>query len=269
MERMPADNFENEKWAHLRMAPIFFAFVFLFSACDLLKPKGQAPADKAKDQGAVERSADPSNSMLTQGERFAFHRWLVKEMLEQVFGKAAKSATEVDAWANVFSQRGSMEGVYHGMVLSSEYSALEQGKTDMKAVRFFAQEMAAMDHPNAKDTDEAIRKSAEDYAKKYMAHSLFTLKRLLGDRVISESVARKGDKDQLAAWYASFVGRWSKAGVSFGMAQRDNPNEAFHFKWAQENTLGMVQWELLNRLHRILNNYGGLPPIASTSPAGK
>jgi hypothetical protein len=262
--------FQNKKWAHLWMAPAFLFLGFQLSACDLLKPALQKA--QKKDQKS-ESSADPSGEgIMTQGEKFAFHRWLVTEMLEQVYARPAASKEAVDNWANVFSQRGSMEGVYRGMVLSTEYAALETGRADLKALRFFAQEMSALDHPNAKDSDDEVKASAEKYAKEYMGKPLFTLKRLLGDRVIAESEARKGDKDRLATWYANFVGRWTKAGVPFGLPQRDESDEAFHFRWAKENNLGMLQWELLNRVHRVLNAYGGVaaavaPKAAEQAPA--
>jgi hypothetical protein len=204
---------------------------------------------------------------MTAGQKLNFHRWIVREMLEQVFGRPAKSQEEIDGWANVFSQKGSMEGVYHGLVLSSDYAALEQGKTNLKAVRFFAQEMAALDNPNSADNDAKLKADAERYAKEYMGASLFTLKRLLGERIIAESTARKDDKDRLATWYANFVSRWAKAGVPFGLPERNKDDEAYHFRWAKDNGLGLIQWELLNRVHRILNSYGGLPPIPAPATA--
>jgi len=275
MKRKSRAVFQNMKWAHLWMAPTFLFLGLQLSACDLLKPAFQKT--QKKDQKS-ESSADPSGEeIMTKGEKFAFHRWLVTEMLEQVYARPVSSNETVNNWANVFSQRGSMEGVYRGMVQSTEYAALEEGKADLKSLRFFAQEMAALDHPNAKDSDDVVKTSAERYAKEYMGKPLFTLKRLLGDRVIAESEARKADKDRLATWYANFVGRWTKAGVPFGLPQRDKPDEAFHFKWAKENNLGMLQWELLNRVHRVLNAYGGVaaavaPKAAEASapnPAGK
>jgi hypothetical protein len=104
-----------------------------------------------------------------------------------------------------------------------------------------------------------------------MGTSLFTLKRILGEKVLQEANKRKDDKDGLAAWYASFVSRWVKIGVPFGLVQRNREDEAFHFRWAKENNLGMVQWELLNRVHRVMNSFGGLAPVPSpvASPVGK
>lgn len=267
------------KWVSRYAAPTFFILVLSLSGCDWLAPLRPKGSAVKKPDEQTEKSAEPSGEVMTQGEKLGFHRWLVKEMQEQIFARASRGNEDVNGWANVLSQRGSIEGVYHGFVLSSEYNALERGKADVKALRFFAQEMAILDYPNAKDTDDSIRLAAEKYAKEYMGVPLFTLKRVLGDKIIKESNARRADKDRLAAWYAPSVSRWARMGVSFGLPERDKPDEAFHFRWAQENNLGMIQWELLNRVHRVMNNYGGVavsapaataaPAPVSATPAGK
>lgn len=163
-----------------------------------------------------------------------------------------------------------MEGVYHGLILSSEYTALEKGRAPTKAVRFFAQEMAALDFPNLNDTTPEVKAAAEKYAQEHLNTPLFSLKKLLGEKVLKEANNRKADRDGLAAWYSSFVARWVKTGVPFGLPQRDKPEEAFHYTWAKENNLGMIQWELLNRVHRVMNAYGEVAPVKpQATPAGK
>ena len=255
-----------KKRACLSMLASFFCLV-AFTGCDLndlFSP--QSSKAKKKNEEQKNTSADPTNDLMTAGERFAFHRWLVTEMQEQIFSKPARPSKEVDGWANVLSQRGSIEGVYHGFVLSSEYGELEKGRADIKVLRFFSQEMAALDHPNLNDSAEQVVAARSKYAQENSAQSLFALKRILGERVLQESVARKADKERLAGWYASFAARWAKHGVSFGMAQRNKEDEAFHYRWAQENNLGMIQWELLNRVHRVMNSFGGLPPVPVAAP---
>lgn len=253
------------KWVSLKLAPTLF-FLVLATGCDwreILRP--QSLVKKAPDEHS-EKSADPSNEMMTAGEKFAFHRWLVSEMQMQIFAKSGPQAPDVNGWANVLSQRGSIEGVYHGLVLSADYSALEKGKAPTKAVRFFAQEMAALDHPNSAEGAPELREAAEKYARAHFDTPLFTLKRLMGERILEEAKARKDDKSKLASWYSSFASNWVKEGVDFGAAKRNDPSAPFHFKWAQENNLGMVQWEMLNRMHRIFNSHGG---VAVANPAGK
>lgn len=254
---------DKRKWVGRRTAPTFLLLgIFLgLTACDELKRIMRPELRSAKVDDRVDKAAEPAEAM-TPEERFSFYRWLVVEMQQQIFSRPGVEG--IDEWANVLSQRGSIEGVYHGLILSSRYAAAETGKADLKAVRFFAQEMAALDHPNLKDSDEKVRISREAYAKRAMGHSVFTLKRLLGEKILQQSHERRLDKDRLAAWYAAFAARWAGSGVSFGMKQRNLTEEAFHYRWAQRNTLGMIQWELLNRAHRILNAYGGI-----ANPVGK
>jgi hypothetical protein len=263
---------KSRKWASSRRAPAFFFLVVAISlpGCDwkeILRPQG---APKKLDE-VSNKAVEAKNGLMTAGEKLRFHRWIVSEMQEQIFSKPAKSAADIEGWANVLSQRGSMEGVYHGLILSSEYAALETGKAPTRAVRFFAQEMASLDFPNLNDGSPEVKAAREKYAQEHLNTPLFSLKRLLGEKVLKEANSRNADREGLAAWYSSFVARWVKTGVPFGLPQRDKPEEAFHYNWAKENNLGMIQWELLNRVHRVMNAYGDLPPVKPQAviPAGK
>jgi hypothetical protein len=42
--------------------------------------------------------------------------------------------------------------------------------------------------------------------------------------------------------------------VDFGVALRNKADEAFHLKWATEVSEDQIIWEVLNRLHRVLND---------------
>ena len=103
-----------------------------------------------------------------------------------------------------------------------------------------------------------------------MRAPLYSLKRELGEKILSEVNKRKNDRNALANLYADLVIRWGKTNIPFGLAQRANADPEFHRNWAKENSIGLIQWELLNRAHRVLNSYGGVlissPP---TSPPGK
>jgi hypothetical protein len=216
----------------------------------------------------------PENPTMTARERAGFHRWLVTEMQEQIFARPLKDKSESVGWANVLSQRGSIEGVYHGFVLSTEYMNLEQAKkpADTKALRFFGNEMARLDFPSAADSDDRISKTAAKYLTDNMSTSIFTLKRELGERILREADKRKVDGEKLAAWYSGIAARWAKMDVPFGLAQRNDKDEVFHFNWAKENTLGMIEWELLNREHRIFNQFAGIAvpvpePVKPAAPA--
>lgn len=265
---------KTQEWGRFIAAPLFFALMLSLVSCDRMGGSGKK-ASTAKVDPVSQSSAEPAGTMMTSGERFAFYRWLVKEMQEQILAKPVTDPSQVNSWANVLIQRGSLEGVYHGFVLSTEYGALEKGKADLKALRFFAAEMASLDQPLLPDTDPSVVSASEGYAKDYMGQPLFTLKRVLGERILEEASKRKSDVEKLATWYASFAAKWSRIGVPLGAEQRQKTDEAFHFRWAKENNLGLIQWELLNRAHRILNSLGGVAVSAPAStsapvtPAGK
>jgi hypothetical protein len=245
------------------MSPInavLSALLFVsLSSCDL-QELVRPSASGSKPDLQSKAAAEPTGSkMMSPGEKLAFHKWMVMEMQQQIFARPTGARDDVAAWANVLSQRASIEGVYHGFVLSTQYLEMEKSnRAPSAALRFFSTEMAAMDFPFDSEGDPKIVQARERYSKEHINSSLFTLKRVLGDRVIADSKKRKDDIDGLATWYASFASRWAKLGVDFGMEQRNRDDSAFHFKWAKENNLGLVQWELLNRVHRVLNGLGGL-----------
>lgn len=242
----------------------FIAFAFFISVALLgceLDSRGTVGGE------ARSPSAEPAGKpSMSAGEKQAFYRWLVSEMHEQIFLQPAKSKADIESWASIFSQGASIEGVYHGLVLSKEYAELERGKANLRALRWFAAEMAWLDDPEAKETDPAAKARNESYAKQHISSSLFTLKRELGERLLGEVEKRKASSEKLASWYASIAARWAKMDVSFGMASRNRDDFSFHRDWAKENSLGLVQWELLNRAHRILNDRGG---VAVAAPSGK
>lgn len=242
------------------------AVCLLVTGCELLDSLRPSAMQKAAQSQArqVNVAAEPEK-LMTASEKLSFHRWMVNEMIEQVFGRRVKDKSEVEGWANVLSQRGSVEGVYHGLVLSAEYAELEKGRADVKALRFFAHEMAMLDSPASSEQDPKIKAASEGIARANMTTPLFAMKRELAEKVIREADKRKDNKDTLAAWYSAMAARWAKLGVDLGLPQRNKAEEIFHFNWAKENNLGMIQWELLNKVHRLMNSLGGV----QFSPAGK
>jgi len=253
----------------LRAVPLFFLLALGLVGCDQLAKLGLEPPAAKKAAPAVREASVEPGKLMTAGEKFNFYRWLVKEMQEQILGRPATDNAQINNWAGVLAQQGSLEGVYHGFVLSTDYAGLEKGRADLKALRFFSSEMAALEFPLLPATDPKVITASEGYAKAHMEDSLFTLKRLLGERILEASVKEKGDVERLANWYAPLAAKWSKVGIPLGAEQRLRTDEAFHFRWATDNNLGLVQWELLNRAHRIMNHLGGVSaiPAAAVAPA--
>jgi hypothetical protein len=94
---------------------------------------------------------------------------------------------------------------------------------------------------------------SEQYTKQFIGASIYTLKRVLGDEALKLINTKIQLREKLALWYSKWVCRVAQRNVDFGVALRNKPDEAFHFKWVMESQDDRVKWEVLNRLHRILN----------------
>jgi hypothetical protein len=116
------------------------------------------------------------------------------------------------------------------------------------------------------------------YAAVFASSSIFTLKRVLGDEIM-KLVDEKGFVDDHASkalqdWFGPWVVRMASYQVDFGLAQRNKPDAAFHSQWAASADSDLLRWEVLNRVHRVLNAYNRPPtaagsamlPVSSPSP---
>jgi hypothetical protein len=109
--------------------------------------------------------------------------------------------------------------------------------------------------------------------RKYMAtfadSSIFTLKRLLGDEILRLVDEKRKDPKQLQAWYGQWVVRMAGKGVDFGIPLRNQADLAFHTQWAATADPDRLKWEVLNRIHRVLNFKNATrTPLPSTLPSG-
>ena len=246
-----------KKMSFMEWRSIFwiFAIFFSFQACGLSEEK---------------KEEDSSVHILSSGEKQAFFTWLFKEMHQQIYAKPDGDSKDLAAWINVLNQGGSIEGVYHGLVLSTGYTDLEKGSAALPAVRLFGEEYAWLMHPGKTEKLEAERKKiAQKFLQDSVHSSLFTIKRELGELVLKEIEKRKNNRTGLSIWYGELATRWATRDVNFGMASRNKADFEFHRNWASTNSIGLIQWELLNRAHRMLNQYGGLAlankPAAASS----
>jgi hypothetical protein len=98
-----------------------------------------------------------------------------------------------------------------------------------------------------------IKVLADRYTKQFVGASIFTLKRVLGDEALRVVAEKKEYPEKLALWYSKWVVHMAVRGVDFGISQRNKPDEEFHYKWALTAGEDRVNWEVLNRVHRVLN----------------
>jgi hypothetical protein len=99
-----------------------------------------------------------------------------------------------------------------------------------------------------------LKTLAEKYSSQFVGASIFTLKRILGDEALKVVELKRQYPEKFAHWYADWVSHMAELGVDFGVSQRNKADVAFHYKWALTAPLDRVNWEVLNRVHRALND---------------
>lgn len=217
---------------------------------------------------------------------------ILSEVLHVVFMRKPENLQEFSGWANTLNQGASLEGVYNGLTHAANYRHLEESNPGASpaALRMFSEELAYLEaelpsptpfdashalplavlgqadmlsasHPSGEASPSPVPSKnpasiapwAEDYAKIFSASSIFTLKRVLGDEALKVISVKNLSKDKLAFWFSKWVVRLAQRSVDFGLDQRNKPDDAFHYQWALENSEDRIRWEVLNRLHRVLN----------------
>lgn len=177
---------------------------------------------------------------------------MLHEMFEVVLLREPVGSGEFDSLWSPLLQGASVEGVYNGFVHSSHYQELEQktGHATPVAVKIYFQEIAVLEAglPHASDLSDVQPDQA----------SLFKLKRVLGDEALKVIDAKKAKPADLAAWYGPWAARISAMKVNLGLPLRSNTDPKFHENWVlqelkQPNGMDHVVWEVLNRVHRVLN----------------
>ena len=84
--------------------------------------------------------------------------------------------------------------------------------------------------------------------------SIFTLKRVLGDWGLKVIELRSSEsRDRLLGWFADFAVATARYQLNFGLKERNQLERGFHLNWATQSSEDLLRWEVLNRLHRILN----------------
>ena len=170
----------------------------------------------------------------------AFLRELYKVVLEREIRE-----DEFNRLMNVLDQGGHYEGLYNGVVYSDEYRAKETGISPAGAVKIFVEVEALLggEHVNIVQLEQSA-----------ISEPAFTLKRKLGEDVLKMIDSKKGYREKLATWYGGFTAKLNAKGADFGMPQRNNLDEYYHYKWALDAEEDRVKWECLNRIHMLMNN---------------
>jgi hypothetical protein len=270
------------------------ALLLGLAGCDGATLPGGIPNPFAKPQPSAKPvAATPSPSTpvsmfdVIQAKKRA-NAGLLREMMLVVFMKQPKDVAEFNSYLSVLQQGATFEGIYNGFTHSSTYRQLEitnRGATPI-ALKTFGEELAALeaDLPQATEFTAAsalpLAKpvmpefvpdrptpsaapakvlTAEEYSHLFVGASIFTLKRVLGDEALKVVATKKDFPGKLALWYSDWVVKMCGRGVDFGLPDRNRADAEFHNGWALRATLDQLEWEVLNRVHRILNEANKKP----------
>lgn len=120
-----------------------------------------------------------------------------------------------------------------------------------------ADAQAPADIPAEVDFSAAGQTAPEKYSKLFVGASIYTLKRVLGDHALKvlahHASDRDGYREKAALWYSRWVSQMAAYKMDFGLPQRNQTDEAFHYEWALKAPEDRLRWEVLNRVHRVLN----------------
>jgi hypothetical protein len=228
---------------------------------------------------------------------------VLHEIYRVVYLQEPSNAREFASLVDSLNQGASLEGVYNGLIHSSDYRELEKAHpgANAKALQFFVEELVRTEFqlssitqfspdaakplaapvdptgtegeidfpetppkvvattaptPISSPTKEQVDQLFHQYARDFAGGSYFTLKRVLGDELLELMSQKSHDSKNpkaLAQWYGKFVHRMVGTGVDFGLALRNNPDEKFHEGWADSVSGDLLRWEVLNRIHRVIN----------------
>lgn len=210
---------------------------------------------------------------------------ILKEMYLEVLQKEPKDLEEFSGFRDAMVQGATFEGIYNGFTHSSNYRRLEVNHpgASLNAVRIFAEELEILERellektvfnsksalPLPKFINPALsysrRESVEHggaqkgeasiayYTRLFYMASIFTLKRVLGDEAMKVIDLKRVNRDELARWYGNWATRLVERQVDFGLPLRNKPDAEFHYQWAMSASEDLLRWEVLNRLHRLMN----------------
>lgn len=215
---------------------------------------------------------------------------LLHEMFQVVLLREPGTNGEFAGYLNALIQGASLEGIYNGFVNSDYYKSIEErgAAANPATVHVFAlvistfqHELSEMKSSSVKMTDLGVVApyQAGTYEKFFSNDSLYKLKRILAAEALKVIAAKREattpqEPEKMGHWYASFAALMAGQGVDFGLSLRNRPDYEFHLQWYKslkpDVVVDRVTWEVLNRVHRLLNaterRVTSVAPIAGNSP---
>jgi hypothetical protein len=118
--------------------------------------------------------------------------------------------------------------------------------------------------PSPSPSRVSISRLDGKYTVDFSGASIYTLKRVLGDEMLRLVDEKSKDPKALQTWYGAWVVRMCEKNVDFGLPLRNKADAAFHAQWAATADADHLLWEVLNRVHRVLNTKNDFPDSSSS-----
>ena len=274
------------EWSRVGLCLGLCAFSVLGQGCEW--PSLDFPHKRRPSQATPSPTVVPEDPVIQIAERSKENAQLLSEMIAVVNIHPPQDSSDFGNWVDTLNQGASLEGVYNGLTHTIQYQRLELlgHAASPQALRIFGEEIAQLegelprpsqlewvggllratqsgdtpvDAPSSLPVLRDVGKLADQYVTQCVGASLYTLKRLLGDEALKVIASKNKDRERTASWYSKWVVHLALRGVDFGLPLRNKSDEDFHYRWALRSSDDRIKWEVLNRLHRLLNGTSAPP----------
>lgn len=210
-------------------------------ATDVVMPAIPKIEDNAKSTAVYDRKKD---SITIKPEVEAKFNYAFIQEIYETTRQTKPNEDETSKMMNVLSQGGTREGVYRMLVLDSVYGGMENWDKPVKsvtadfAVYFYGKYLGR----------KVLKKSFEGM-------SVFTLKRLIGEKALEVSDAFGEDRDRLERWYAVMSADLAaKFPTIWANKMRKNPSAVDHKAWASKVPVQHIKSETVIKIHSAFNS---------------
>lgn len=211
------------------------------SSTDVVMPAIPKIEDNAKSTAVYDRKKD---SITIKPEVEAKFNYAFIQEAYETTRQTKPNEDEISKMMNVLSQGGTREGVYRMLVLDSVYGGMENWDKPVKsvtadfAVYFYGKYLGR----------KVLKKSFEGM-------SVFTLKRLIGEKALEVTDAFGEDRDGMERWYAVMSADLAaKFPTIWSNKMRKNTSAVDHKAWASKVPVQHIKSELVIKIHSAFNS---------------
>jgi hypothetical protein len=180
---------------------------------------------------------------LSKEKREKLNYYYVKGIFESVRNQGSTN-DDLAKWMNVVNQGGSLEGVYHALVLDNTYAGLEnfEQPASTAAINFAVEYL---------DTYLARHVERSDLE----GSNFYRIKRIVTERTIETMKSMASNREDLNNWYAVLSHDLaSNRSQIWKNKLRKSTSKKMHQKWSNKAPFSFVASEVIIKLHKTFNH---------------